>query len=61
MRTNLIGGRYLLYTKSTVVVTMVKTLAIYSPWIRTLGRGGIGGLVVRVLIQNVGVMGSNPT
>ena len=36
-------------------------LAIYSPWIRVLGRGGIGGLVVRALARNVRDLGSNPT
>ena len=37
------------------------SLAIYSPWIRVLGRGGISGLVVRVLTQNARGVGLNPT
>ena len=32
-----------------------------SPWIRVLGRGGVGGLVDRALIQNVRGIGLNPT
>ena len=45
-----------------MVVVKVKASAWpYSPWIRVLGRGSIGDLVVRVLAQNARGVGLNPT
>ena len=51
-------------TSSLIVVVVVKVKVSawpYSPWIRALGRGGISGLVVRALTQNVKGVGLDPT
>ena len=45
-----------------MVVIKIKASAWpYSLWIRVLERGGIGGLVVRVLAQNARGVDLNPT
>ena len=55
LRTTLVGGRcFLTHKMATVVVDRVKVSAWpYSLWMRVLGGDGLGGLVVRVLTQNV--------
>ena len=54
---------YILNLKHFKLLCLARHIAIiiiYSPLIRVLGRGGIDGLVVRALTQNVRGMGLNP-